>query len=153
MRVKLYLLTFYFLISCSAPTSEKTDSEAVKKAIQSANREYMQAYEKSEATRIAGLFAEEGVVLQANIEPVRSKSLIERQFVNLFDQSRFTDVRFKTTSIEVGQDMASEYGTYSFSVQPLGLTPATVSGSYLVVWKKQNDGSWKILAEMRQPNI
>lgn len=153
MRVGLYLLLSYFLLSCTTPSIEKTDPEVAKKAIQAANREYMQAYEKSEAARIAALFAEDGVVLQANIEPIRGKSLIERQFINLFDQSRFTDVRFKTTSIEVGQDMASEYGTYSFSVQPLGLTPAAVSGSYLVVWKKQNDGTWKILSEMRQPNI
>jgi uncharacterized protein (TIGR02246 family) len=57
---------------------------------------------------------------------------------------------FATTAVEVARagDMAYEYGTYDFATNDKQGKVVDEKGKYVVVWKKQADGSWKVAADI-----
>jgi uncharacterized protein (TIGR02246 family) len=57
---------------------------------------------------------------------------------------------FATTGVEVARagDMAYEYGTYDFATNDKKGNVVDEKGKYVVVWKKQADGSWKVAADI-----
>jgi uncharacterized protein (TIGR02246 family) len=57
---------------------------------------------------------------------------------------------FATTGVEVAHagDMAYEYGTYDFATKDKKGKIIDEKGKYVVVWKKQADGSWKVAADI-----
>ncbi len=57
---------------------------------------------------------------------------------------------FATTGVEVARagDMAYEYGTYDFATKDRKGKIIDEKGKYVVVWKKQADGSWKVAADI-----
>ena len=50
------------------------------------------------------------------------------------------------TTIDVGRsgDVAYEVGKVSLTIQSAGKEPTTAMAKYVVVWKRQVDGSWKL---------
>ena len=49
-----------------------------------------------------------------------------------------------TLDVGVGGDVAHETGTVVLTIVPEGKGAITAKAKYLVVWKRQSDGSWKI---------
>jgi ketosteroid isomerase-like protein len=48
--------------------------------------------------------------------------------------------------------MAYEVGTYEMTVNDPQATPTTVLGKYVVVWQKQSDKQWKVVADIFNPD-
>ena len=54
-------------------------------------------------------------------------------------------LHFAPTQIEVAKskDMAYDVGTFELKLNDAQGAPMTIPGKYVVVWKKQQGGSWK----------
>ena len=52
--------------------------------------------------------------------------------------------------IDVAQsgDLAYSYGTFEFRSMDKDRKPASEHGKYATIWKKQNDGRWKVVLDM-----
>jgi uncharacterized protein (TIGR02246 family) len=61
---------------------------------------------------------------------------------------------FATTKVDVAHsgDMAWEQGTYDFATADKTGKVTDVKGKYVVIWKKQFDGSWKVVADIDNTN-
>ena len=61
---------------------------------------------------------------------------------------------FVPTSIEVAKskDMAYDVGTYELKLNDPQGNPTTQIGKYVVVWKKQADKQWKVVADIFNPD-
>ena len=59
-------------------------------------------------------------------------------------------LKFATTGAEVARsgEMAYEYGIYDFATEDKKGRIIDQRGKYVVVWKKQADGSWKVAADI-----
>ena|SRR5277367_2496869 len=57
---------------------------------------------------------------------------------------------FSTTEVEVAHsaEMAWEHGIYDLATVDKSAKVTDERGKYVVVWKKQFDGSWKVVADM-----
>ena len=55
-----------------------------------------------------------------------------------------------TVDLWLDGDVAYETGTYSYKYQEKG-KPVTEEGRYVTIWKRQSDGSWKIITDMGVP--
>jgi ketosteroid isomerase-like protein len=55
------------------------------------------------------------------------------------------DLTFQTIAVDVARsaDLAYETGTYDFAISNNKNKVKDEKGKYVVVWKKQDDGSWK----------
>jgi ketosteroid isomerase-like protein len=57
---------------------------------------------------------------------------------------------WKTTKVEVAKsgEMAYEYGAYEYATTAKNGKVTTLHGKYVLVWKKQVDGTWKVAIDI-----
>lgn len=106
-----------------------------------------------QATRERGLegwlayFGDDAVIAQKS-PPVYGKDALREHFKKLF-ALKDLDFRWSPAKAEIfpGGDLGYTSGRFTRSFTTADGKKVSVKGSYLTVWKKQKDGSWKILSD------
>jgi ketosteroid isomerase-like protein len=84
-------------------------------------------------------------------EPI-AKTADERRKVwtTYFATPGIVDTTGETTRVEVARsgDLAVEYGTYVESIRGRKAQSRTITEKYVTTWRKQADGSWKVIADI-----
>jgi ketosteroid isomerase-like protein len=57
-------------------------------------------------------------------------------------------VGWQPTKVDVSGDLGYSIGTYSLTMNGPDGKPASDTGKYMEVWKRQPDKSWKVVADM-----
>ncbi len=140
------------LSSCAQPEKKDISLNEVKIAIAEGNARYIQANEKGDAQMLAELFTEDGLMVHPNVEPIRGRDHIRSEVARLMSKSRFTDWELNSISISASGNLAYELMQYGFTLRPEGKNPIGLTGKYIIIWRQQNDGSWKIQMLVAQPN-
>lgn len=118
-------------------------------AIAKVRNEYAAAWKTGIADRVAGLYADDGVVLYPNNPALVGKSAILRYFKTFFDQFVPTNFELASDEVTVAGDWAFDRGTYKLGIVPKGGAEAIHDyGKYLVILQRQADGSWKVARDM-----
>jgi ketosteroid isomerase-like protein len=66
----------------------------------------------------------------------------------------FQEVRFTILALEGRNDLAYVHGAYQISFTPPGAAePVGDKGKYVEIWKKQRDGSWKVLLDVYNSDL
>ena len=87
-------------------------------------------------------YAPNAIVMPSNQEVVRGRDAIAAFFENY---PPFTDLQFTSVEVDGGEDIAYVYGTYSLMLTlPGEEQPVPDRGKYIEIWRRQEDGSWKI---------
>ena len=73
---------------------------------------------------------------------------LSKGFGGFISQMAVKDMKFHTDEVMVAGDLAVENGTYEMTLLPKGGKEMVDKGKYLTVWKKQADGSWKIVRDI-----
>lgn len=146
------IVLFLMLNSCDKPEKKEINLAEVKLAIAKGNARYMEANEKGDAAMFASLFADEGIIVHPNVEPLRGKNNIQAEVARIMSRSRFSDWEFKSLFFSASGTQAYELIQYRFTLQPEGKNPIALSGKYLMIWKQQLDETWKIQLQMAQSN-
>jgi ketosteroid isomerase-like protein len=62
--------------------------------------------------------------------------------------------QWTTSRVEVSSsgDLAYETGNFVRKTVDKNGQPSTTNGKYVCVWKKQNDGKWKVIADIDNPD-
>ena len=141
-----------FFIACDSAEKKEISLVEIKTAISAGNTKYMQANEKGDAVLFASLFDNEGMIVHPNVDPIRGKEHIQAEVSRIMSKSRFSDWEMNSVSINASGNLAYELIQYGCTLRPEGKNPIALSGKYLMIWKQQADGSWKILMQVAQPN-
>lgn len=139
-------------MSCDKAEKKEINMSEIKTAISAGNAKYIQANEKGDAALFASLFDNEGMIVHPNVDPIRGKEHIQAEVSRIMSKSRFSDWEMNSLSIHASGNLAYELIQYGFTLRPEGKNPIGLSGKYLMIWKQQSDGSWKILMQVAQPN-
>jgi uncharacterized protein (TIGR02246 family) len=127
------------------------DPKEVRAAINRANAECVAALEAGDAHAYAQHFADDSISLPGRGPMVRGRVAIEEAMEEAFGKVRFSDAEWETLETRYNGKTAYETGAYKFVVRPAGRgTAQTLTGRYLVVWKKIGD-QWKIAVDAAQP--
>ncbi|HFF3760379.1 DUF4440 domain-containing protein [Stenotrophomonas forensis] len=105
-------------------------------------RDYEQAWRKGDAKALAGLFAEDGFILQSNQAPVRGRSAIEAAY---YGQSG-SRLRLRALAHAVEGNVGYIIGAYTFG-NNVGDT-----GKFTLTLKRVGDGPWMIFSDMDNSN-
>ena len=156
MRKFLMLAVPVVLLSVSADAygQEKAanNDAAVKSAIASETAKFATAINTGKAADAAATYAEDAMILPPGSDVITGRAAIKEYFA-AWIALKPTDFKLTTVEVEVHGDIAIERGTYSMKLTPPGATaPVPDNGKYLVVWKKQSDGSWKDYREAYNSN-
>lgn len=131
-----------------APSADLTEA---RKAIDKGNAQWIEAWDKADASLIAGLFAPEGILLRKDGKFFKGpKEILERMNTVMGAAGKGVKATVITVDLWLDGEIAYETGKYSYTRQEKG-RPVTDEGRYVTIWHRQSDGSWKIIVDMGVP--
>jgi uncharacterized protein (TIGR02246 family) len=129
--------------------SPASDVAAVRQAIEANNARYESASIKGDTATLAGLYADDAVLMFANIPAVRGRDAIAKAYAGMAAAMKLSALKLTTQDVIAAGDYAIETGAFDMTSQAAkGGKPMHDVGKYLVVWKKQADGSYKMLRDI-----
>jgi uncharacterized protein (TIGR02246 family) len=130
-------------VACLGFNSEKAGMSNTRNAVEKANAKFSEAFERGDSAALAALYTQDAIVFPPGSEMVKGRQAIE-EFWKATRQSGVKSVTLTTVDVGESGDLAYEVGTVLLTIQPEGKKPATASAKYVVVWKRQIDGSWQL---------
>jgi ketosteroid isomerase-like protein len=140
----LFLLISIIFLSCS----NYVDIEKEKQALMNADIEFSKlSEEKGTNEAFFTCLAKDGVLLRPNSLPIEGIEAIKERLSKSPDDN-FT-LTWKPSSAEVSKsgDLGYTYGIYEFKTTNQNSIPLIAKGTYITVWKKQADGTWKVVLD------
>ena len=137
------------LLSC---TAEELDVSAARKAIEMQWAVFTAAFSKADAAGVADLYTEDATLLPPNGDSIKGKRGIEEFWKGGFGMG-LKDVTLTTVDVGGSGDTAYEVGKYELKIQPAGQDAMSDAGKYLVIWKRQADGTWKVHVDIWNTNM
>lgn len=117
-------------------------TSAVPAELAPSHTQFLAAWNGSDPLAVAGFFAEDAVVTNAEGETLNGRENIQQSWL---DSAVPTMSQLEATpeGFEMMGDRITETGRYSF-LSTTAEETGTLSGRYEQVWQRQPDGEWKI---------
>jgi uncharacterized protein (TIGR02246 family) len=142
--VILFMLTLALLPIAYAGSKAKDAGVRTARAdIDEANARFSKAFERGDAKALAGMYTPDAIAFPPDSEMIRGNEAIG-QFWKATRNSGVKSVVLRTLDVGRSGNLAYEVGTASLTIQPEGKEGTTAAAKYVVVWKRQSDGSWKL---------
>jgi uncharacterized protein (TIGR02246 family) len=116
-------------------------SQSAKESIEAALVTFEEAFNSSDAAAVAAHYTEDAALLPPDAAQVDGRQAIEKFWKGAMD-SGFQDLNL--AAVEESGQVAYEVGTFAGTVPGQGGGQAQIAGKYIVVWKKAQDGVWRL---------
>ncbi len=152
-RVPLITLTLAtalavsFMTNCSsAPKDTRAADEA---AIRAASAAWSAAAQAKDIDKSMSFYTDDAMQASQDAPVIQGKAALREGWQKMF-QFDGPGLSFAAQTVNVAKsgDLATEYGTYLLETADKNGKFTDQKGKYLVVWKKQADGTWKATMEM-----
>jgi len=137
----------FLLAQLSCSSSETFDVIKVQKSIEESSAKYSQAIREGNLAGVVDGYTVDATMIPPDGEIVKGKQAIEEMYTKLF-QMGMKDITFTTIEVGGSGDTAYEIGKTKVRIQPEGQAAMIDSTKYLVIWKRQADGTWKVHADI-----
>lgn len=126
-----------------ATVSDTQAVEAVEQAIAA-------GYRARDSQKVAAQFAETAIATVPGVPPLQGRAAIARSTAESVKDPGFSiDFTNSGTEVAASGDLAFTHGTYRLSfTDPRTRKAANQAGSYTTVFRKQVDGSWKVINDI-----
>ena len=143
------------LTACTqAPPPAPPDTRAAdEQAIRDQETAAQQAWTSKDTDKVAALYADDATVMLPDTPVMTGKAAISAGFKGAVSDPNFA-LSLQTTSVDTskGGDLGYVRGSYMVHQTDAKTKKATMEkGNYVLVYKKQADGSWKIVADTAIP--
>jgi ketosteroid isomerase-like protein len=137
----------FIALQCAPPPAPGVDTAAAAEALKKVDQDW-----SAEAGTHEGhvkYFTDDAVVLAPNEAAITGKENISKMLGEMHAIPGFK-VSWKTQSAQVAAsgEMGYSMGRYDFAMSDSTGSPVKDHGNYLTIWKKQDDGSWKVTVDM-----
>jgi uncharacterized protein (TIGR02246 family) len=137
----------------SAGGASPDNVATVKTAIEAANARFLDALKRADKAGVIANYADDAVLMMPNEEAWRGREGLDRGFSAFLDQVSVKDGAAITTDVMLAGDLAVETGTFAWTLQTKAGQEIKDKGKYLTVWKRQSDGSWKVLRDINNSDL
>jgi uncharacterized protein (TIGR02246 family) len=146
-------IAVFTLASC-APTqapAPQADLANVRVALIDTDQAWSASVQDLE--KFVSFFAEDASFLPPDMPMTQGKESIRAAAGQMFALPGF-NVTWKANKADVGAsaDLGYTLGTYELTTNDAAGKPVTSVGKYVTVWKKQDDGQWKVVADCFNPD-
>lgn len=130
------------------PTPPPDTRSADEAAIRAAVKEWSAAAQAKDAAKFTSFYTDDAVVMLEGAPDASGIAAIREAIAGMMQDPAFA-LSFEATSVVAARsgDLAYETGTYSMTMTGPDKKPAAQVGHYVVVWRKQADGSWKVAVD------
>jgi uncharacterized protein (TIGR02246 family) len=133
----------------AAPPDTRKADEA---AIRTASSDWNKAFQAKDLDKVMSYYTDDAIYFVDNGAMVKTKDTIRAAWEPVL-KTPGPGLSFATDYVEVARsgDLAYEYGTYDNATEARKGKVTHEKGKYVVVWKKQADGSWKAAIDIGNP--
>jgi len=110
--------------------------------------EFMKATADHGSVGYMSYYADESVELPNGAPMIQGKVNIAKTMGFLDDKNNQLTWTPTGADISASGDLGYTFGTYEFRSKEKDGNPVVVHGKYTSIWKKQKDGSWKVVLDM-----
>ncbi len=151
--MKSYILTLASLLALgcqqTAPDTRAEDEQAIRDA------EDVQMFEAAKAKdvdRVLSFYADEALGFPPNAALISGKEEMGAFWSELVEDP---GINWQTTKVEVSRssDLAYSFGTYGMTMSGAEGEPLDDYGKWVVVWKKQPDGTWAHIIDIFNSDV
>jgi len=137
------------VILCGAIAGAQTPSAPVTPdTLKKLEAEFMQAAAARGSQGYMSYYAEESVEVPNGADLLIGKDAIAKTMGFLDDKSNSLTWTPVGADISASGDLGYTYGTFEFRSQDASGKPTVTRGKYTSIWKRQKDGSWKVVLDM-----
>jgi ketosteroid isomerase-like protein len=142
VNIMLFVLIIIFIGILSCSKSPKNQTAGI---LLQTDRDFS-AMSVSEGMHKAFLnyIADDGVILRNNSYPAKGKKVLEDRFAGKSDSSFVLSWEPLFEKISESGDLGYTYGIHSNTNKSTG---EITKGTYVTIWLKQSDGSWKFVLD------
>lgn len=126
----------------AAPLPISLPDAALPAALDRVLRDYEQAWRTGDAKALAGLFAEDGFILQSNQPPVRGRAAIEAAYAG----QGSSPLRLRALAYAAEESTGYIIGAYTYG------NNAGDTGKFTLTLKRVAGGPWMIFSDMDNTN-
>jgi uncharacterized protein (TIGR02246 family) len=141
----------FSLTQLSCARHEAFDVVQVRESIEEADAKYSEAIRQSNVAGVVDVYTVDATMVPPDGEIVKGKQAIEELYKRFF-QMGMKEIVFTTIEVGGSGNMAYEIGKSKVRIQPEGQAAMTDSTKYLVIWKRQADGTWKVHVDIWNVN-
>ena len=123
-----------------------TANADARKFIDSVTVRYIDAVTKGDVAAISSLYTDDTEILAPNAKATHGRAEMDKANTEMFKAMKVS-LKLSTDDVQISGDFGVETGSYEQTLTPKTGKPMHDVGKYLLVWKRQADGSWKILRE------
>ena len=148
-RYRTVLMLTLASFCCASCKDESPDSRALnERAIREADSATLKAAQANDVNGVVANYADDASWLPPNSPLVHGKAAIREGWAKLMGNPGFT-LDWQINKLEVARSGDIAYTIYAYQMALDGANgkPITDQGKDMAVWKKQADGTWKMVAE------
>jgi uncharacterized protein (TIGR02246 family) len=125
-----------------------TELAAVRQAIEAGNAGLIAAIEKGDSAAAASFYDPEGMTMPPAMDASVGRAEIAKMFGGMNAMVKITDMKLQVRDVVASGDLAVETGHYEWTLNPPKGKPMLENGKYVVAWRRQADGSWKLFRDI-----
>jgi uncharacterized protein (TIGR02246 family) len=123
---------------------------AAEDEIRAADQAWLKAFAARDLERSLQFCADDCEVMPQNAPAAKGRDAIRLLFGKWFKPG--LKIRWTPDRVEASGELGFSSGTYEMSFEESGTT-VSARGKYVCVWKKQADGSWKVVRDISNSDL
>ena len=141
------VVLFSFTFVCLAPAADT--KSAIEKALRDLDAQWSKDAGAKDVDKTVSYYAESAIVMPPNAPAATTKEAIRSAWKEMLT-SPGAAISWKATKVEVAKagDLAYVSGTYEETMTDASGKPVKDRGKYVEIFKKQADGTWKVVADI-----
>jgi uncharacterized protein (TIGR02246 family) len=147
-RTDVVAIGLIILATACSPSEAKHDTAADMAAITKVRTGWETAFKAGDAAAIGALYTADAHLMNNEMATATGPKAIEAMYKEMIGTMASQAVVITAEQTDVSGDLAVDRGTYKLSLSPKGGAAMTEEGRYMVVLKRQADGSWKLFEDI-----
>ncbi len=146
---KLFLLLATVLVLAASGCAPQVDVEAEEAAIREVLAGWAEAWNDKDVERVLSSTTEDASLLPPNAPIATGREALRALVTQIVESPGYT-LTVEITKVEASRagDLAYSSGTYEITVDDPEGNPVTERGKWVLVCKKQPDGTWKVVTHI-----
>ena len=128
------------------------DTAAVRATLRRTSDSIGAAFRRGDAAAVAAAYTEDAVLLMPGAEPLRGRAQIQAALTGILDGMRVVEAAQEPVEVRVWGDEAYEWGNSRYVFASPGQPQVRDAGKYLVIWRRQPDGAWRVHRDASSSN-
>lgn len=147
-RVHFLVASLPLILFNSASFAEAPKADPARAPIEKLGAAFTDAFNQGDIAAVAAMYSDDAMVFPPDSDMVQGRSAIEAMWKGTRD-SGMKDLAFTVLDVHSSRDLAVEVGKADFKIQLANQAePSSQTVKYVVVWKRQKDGAWKLFRDI-----